>query len=131
MRKLLLFTPFLLLGQTPPAIGPKSTALWDEVTLDVDGNPEQIGSYSLGIVRPGEDLNIAGILALKSMSTLPTGWQGTQLDGLLSGLPGGSYRVQAKAVDLAGNESWWSVPLDFFLDGAPPLVPVGLRLQRR
>jgi hypothetical protein len=88
---------------THPSDGFTVTLEWDAPTLDAEG-------------RPLTDL--AGYRLYYSPALPPSGAQGVRLDlgtdtrATVSGLPAGRWFFAVTAVDLAGNESDLSAPLE-------------------
>lgn len=113
----------MMLRGVPVNLGSEVT--WDEVTSDVDGNPETMDSYEVVITLDGADPNFD---ALSNLSVLHPVTK-AQLGPLLIGLPPGEYQIWVQAVDVSFNRSEFSAPLGITNgDTIPPAAPMGLRL---
>ena len=137
MRTLTLFVALLLAGQVnPPAVTtqyvtPQSVAIWDPVTLDVNGNAEEVSKYELALTSNQQDLRQAGAPAPLAILPASDPTLGQAAFPLFSGQPPGFYRLWVRAIDRAGNKSAWGAPLEVAWDQISPRAPLNLRIEIR
>jgi len=125
----LFLLPWVVLGQVGPAplviIQPGSALVWDPVSLDINGDPEEISYYT--VIATPVTVTVPDIGSTLRTTDVPVANIG--LDGFMSGLPAAAYNLFTRAVDTAANESAWSVPLASRWDRAVPQTPVGLSIS--
>jgi hypothetical protein len=113
----------------PPIVYANNLSLlsWDQVTKDVQGNPETLAGYELAVLPAGKDLN-AGAVPIKVLAVGVDDWAGVPITRLAEGFSPGPYTFQVRATDAAGNKSAWSDSLELILDGVAPAMPRGLKI---
>lgn len=128
MLKIASVLPFLFLGQTTPSyVTPGMKFLWNPVTTDVNGKPDQITGYEIAVVPPLKSANTSPWLKLLTVPIeAHTGYPALEV---LKNLVDGVYGFQCRAIDKAGLHGDWSEPpLPLTVDTAPPGVPAGFRV---
>lgn len=115
-----------------PYVKATSALLWDAVTQDIAGNPEVVAAYDLALTLSGSDLVLRPadpIIATQTVTGALPPTSGVQLAALLTGRSPGPYRLWVRAIDAAGNQGLWSLPLDIQHDNVVPAAPKNLKLQ--
>jgi len=117
--------------QLPTLINPEIHALaWNAVTVNSDGTPcDDLDHYVVAVSQIDADLNATGEPIATVQSQCSTAECQAALDTLLTALPDGPYRLWVQAVDMTGNKSVWSEPLNIGLDRGKPGVPTGLKIK--
>ncbi len=125
----LLLLPWIALGQVGPPdlviITPGSSLVWNPVTTDVNGDPEEISHYT--VVATPVIVTVPDVGSTLRTADVPVANIG--LDGFMNGLPAAAYNLFTRAVDTSAQESGWSVPLASRWDRAVPQTPVGLSIS--
>lgn len=119
----------MLALQTAPAeiLAPINKIVADPVTMDINGDPEEVVSYEWALVVPGQAPSTP---ARTVTSVIPE----IDVRPSFAGLPVGEYDVYARAIDKGGNISDWSVPLFVsvgrdVVDNVKPAAPGKPRVQ--
>ena len=125
--RLLALTAFLVIlgqaqvGPDPAVYNSARRIFWEHSGLDVNGQPETLGSGELQL------LDAAGaVVGGTSCPALPP-TQGLDILPLMQGRKPGDYQLRVRVYDMAGNVSDWSVPLALRVDGGRPAPPTNLR----
>lgn len=124
--------PLVVEAVAPPWVGLSTQASWDEVTLDALGGPETIQNYDIALLDPLGDLNLVTVpppVPIRILLTGVLGWQGTPLTALFKDMKAGSYAIQVRARDQAGNISLWSDKLLVQYDATGPAMPKNVKLK--
>jgi len=121
--------PWIVLGQVGPAplviITPGSSLVWNPVTTDVNGDPEEISHYTA--VATPITVTVPDVGSILRTADTPVANIG--LDGFMNGLPAAAYNLFTRAVDTSAQESGWSDPLASRWDRAAPQIPGGLLIS--
>lgn len=112
----------------PPLVGVTSDIAWDPVTQNVAGQPDVIALYDIAATDPAVDLN-AGGPSLAVGTELPSDVPDIGCQRLLGNLKNGTYSIQVRARNAAGNFSAWSEKLLVNWNGVAPATPTGLRVK--
>jgi hypothetical protein len=112
----------------------KTTVAWDSPSTDpsipwtdLSGASDTIATFDLALSDTGTDLNVAGSPIASSAvsyadSKINGSWE-TEVTALLAPQPSGAYLVWCRAVDMSGNKSAWSEPVEVPWDVTPPAPP--------
>jgi len=125
LPSLLVLLPLLLGQEAAPKPITKYEALWDCVTIDIEGNPETIAHYELAYAPAVVDIENQPQLAVMRKLTVA---EATRADGTcdwfltdwLKDIRRGEFTLWCRAYDAAGNVSAWSNPAPFSIDKIPP-----------
>jgi len=97
---------------------------WDQVTTDVNGDPEVVVSAEAAAFAVGGTVPVASEAGL---SPAGTGWD---MAPLVQQLSEGTYQFAVRVIDEAGNISDWSNKVQLRVDRTPPAAPGGCRIFR-
>ena len=110
-------------------IGLTATVTFDEDGSDVDGNVEMLSHGTVALFAANTPVPILpSALYLASVKVpIVAGSNTASITALVTGRASGSYLLSVQAVDGAGNQSAWGVPIKVYVDVTSPKPPTGIK----